>query len=181
MRKNVCSRILCGVLFIALPLQLSVAAPPLPTPTTAPQQKATIPARSDPYGEVVRQSIEALVKGDAAAFRKLLSPSLIKRTEAQLGTGSIDTIIKVKFIPFFKGYVSLNESGETLPTKDALGHKGLALFYSFLNTDDEQRPFAIYVLYEDGKWVVGNLLLNTLRIDVVGRKEAINPGATSIP
>jgi hypothetical protein len=121
---------------------------------------------------LVEEAVDALAKRDGDRFRKLLSPSLIKRTEAAMGKGAIDTIIEERFIPFFSDFVALNDSVETIPTSDADGHKGLALFYSFRTEDGDQRPFAIYLLNEDDKLVVGNLLLNKLLYDVVGADRA---------
>ncbi len=124
-------------------------------------------ARPDKYSVLVNEAVDALVKADADRFRNLLSPSLVKRTKATMGSGSIDTIIEQRFIPFFSDFEALNDAVETLPTSDADGHKGLVLFRSFTTEDGDQRPFAIYLLNEDGKLVVGNLLLNKLLYDVV--------------
>jgi hypothetical protein len=135
--------------------------------TPVPQEILDYQARPDRYSVLVEQAVDALVKADADRFRELLSPSLVKRTEASLGEGAIDTIIKERFIPFFSDFSALNDAVETLPTSDADGHKGLALFRSFRTSEGEQRPFAMYLLNEDGRLVVGNLLLNKLLYDVV--------------
>lgn len=132
-------------------------------------------ARPDKYSVLVEDAVAALVKGDAGRFRELLSPSLVKRTEATMGKGAIDTIIKERFVPFFSDFAAFTDAVETLPTQDADGHKGLALFRSFRTQDGEQRPFAIYLLNEDGELVVGNLLLNKLLYDVVSAERTTAP------
>jgi hypothetical protein len=140
---------------------------PLSAETPTPGVVDDYRARPDRYSVLVEDAVGALVKGDADRFRELLSPSLVKRTEATMGKGAIDTIIKERFVPFFADFAALNDAVETLPTRDADGHEGLALFRSFRTEDGEQRPFAIYLLNEDGELVVGNLLLNKLLYDVV--------------
>jgi hypothetical protein len=135
--------------------------------TPTPEFEDDYRARPDKYSVLVEEAVDALVKEDAERFRKLLSPSLVKRTEAAMGRGAIDTIIKERFVPFFSDFAALTDAVETLPTRDADGHEGLALFRSFRTEDEEQRPFAIYLLNEDGKLVVGNLLLNKLLYDAV--------------
>lgn len=132
-------------------------------------------ARPDRYSVLVEQAVDALVKGDAARFRAMLSRSLVKRTEAAMGKGAIDTIIEQRFIPFFADFAALEDAVETLPTSDADGHAGLALFRSFRTESGAQRPFAIYLLNEDGKLVVGNLLLNKLLYDVVNADRTAAP------
>jgi hypothetical protein len=155
----------------------SIQPPIVAAQTAAPKGAGEYRSRSDEYSVLVRQAVDALVKDDAASFRKLLSPSLIKRTESAMGTGAIQTIIEQRFIPFFSDFYELNESVETIPTSDREGHKGLALFRSFRTEDGEDRPFAIYVLHEDGALVIGNLLLNKLLYDVVNGDAEATPGS----
>jgi|GEM_PF-1968738 len=158
----------CAVMLSIQPLLVAAQ-------TTPPKDSGDYQSRSDQYSVLVQQAVDALVKSDAVRFRKLLSPSLIKRTESAMGAGAIQTIIEQRFIPFFSDFYELNESVETIPTNDNEGHKGLALFRSFRTEDGEDRPFAIYILNEDGGLVVGNLLLNKLLYDVVSGDAKVNP------
>ena len=178
MKKNFGGDNFKSLMVLIASLQLAAINPPAPAMTPSyemtpsyKEKQSSETLQSDQYSLLVRQAVDLLVRADAAEFRKLLSPSLVARTESQLGAGGIDKIINEKFIPFFGGFVSLNSSAETLPTTDPLGHKGLALFYSFQTKDGVQRPFAIYVLDEDGRMVVGNLLLNTVMYDVIKKKD----------
>jgi hypothetical protein len=73
-------------------------------------------------------------------------------------------MIRQQFISFFSDFHHLSANVVTTKTTDADKHQGLAVFRSFLNDAGEERPFVVYVLEEDGKLVVGNILINkTLR------------------
>lgn len=134
-----------------------------------------IGARADEYSAIVDTAIKALVSGDGAKFRALLSPGTIRRE--QRGPAAIDTIINDRYIPFFKGFKRFSSTVNTLATRDIDGHKGLALCRSFYvdapvekdgnGTKEEERFFVIYVLDEDGTLTIGNLLLNTKMSDLV--------------
>ncbi len=166
-------------LHIFIPVLCALVAcavcPPLSAETPTPGVVDDYRARPDKYSVLVEDAVGALVKGDADSFRELLSPSLVKRTEATMGKGAIDTIIKERFVPFFDDFTAFTDAVETLPTRDTDGHEGLALFRSFRTEDGEQRPFAIYLLNEDGRLVVGNLLLNKLLYDVVSAERMTVP------
>jgi len=121
---------------------------------------------SEAYGELVDEAIRLLVRGKSDEFIALLSPSLVARTKSQLGPNSIDTIVKTKFIPFFEDLGYLEPTITTTTTSDADGHKGIAFYRAFVTKDGDQKPFILYILEENGKLVVGNLLLNKTLRDV---------------
>lgn len=115
-------------------------------------------ARSDEYSRVFDQAISALVDGNSALFRTLLtSATIVSETR---GPGAIDHIIKDKFIPFFRDFDSLTEKIATAPAYDPQGHTGLALARSFRTTSGEIKSFVIYLIEESKEIKVGNLLLN---------------------
>lgn len=134
-----------------------------------------IGARADEYSAIVDTAIKALVSGDGAKFRALLSPGTVRRE--QRGPAAIETIINERYIPFFKGFKRFSSNVNTLATRDIDGHRGLALCRSFyvdvpvetngVGSKEEERFFVIYVLDEDGTLTIGNLLLNTKMSDLV--------------
>jgi hypothetical protein len=133
-------------------------------------------ARSDEYSRVFDKALHALVEGDAATFRALLS-SLTVLSENR-GPGAVDVIIRDRFIPFFSGFEKLTDSINTMPTFNSRGEIGIALARSFVTKDGERRNFVMYLIKEgkDGKVVVGNLLLNATEKDLEAAK-ARRPGA----
>ncbi|MFN4896673.1 MAG: hypothetical protein ACK5GN_00335 [Pseudomonadota bacterium] len=119
-------------------------------------------ARSDPYSRVFDRAISALVKGDAATFRSLLSSSTVLAETR--GPGAIDAIIQNAFIPFFSDFAELTESISTAPTYNSRGNTGIGIARSFKTKSGTVKPFVIYLINEtqEGKQVVvvGNLLIN---------------------
>ena len=135
---------------------------PEPLSTACAQSKHTF--SSDDYEGFVDDVVRLLAQGKEAEFRELLSPSLMKRSLKELGKEKVDLMIRQQFIGFFSDFHHLSANVVTTKTTDADEHRGLAVFRSFLNESGEERPFVVYVLEEDGKLVVGNILINkTLR------------------
>ena len=121
-------------------------------------------ARSDEYSRVFERAVAALVRGDAAAFRALLSNTTTLNESR--GPGAIDAVIQTRFIPFFSDFSELTESITTVPTYDAAGSTGLAIARSFTTSEGERRSFVIYLIREKNRVVVGNLLPNATAEDL---------------
>ncbi len=120
-------------------------------------------ARSDQYSRVFDKAISALVRGDAAAFRAMLSSTTV--VQETRGPGAIDAVIQQAFIPFFAEFEELTEAISTAPTYDVRGNSGIAIARSFRTKSGDTKPFVIYLINEAHKTkeavVVGNLLVNT--------------------
>lgn len=120
-------------------------------------------ARSDRYSKIFDLALNALVRGDAATFRSLLSSTTV--LEESRGPGAIDAVISGAFIPFFADFSGLTEEISTAPTYDRSGATGIAIARSFKATSGESKRFVIYLIddkrrAEQGGVVVGNLLIN---------------------
>lgn len=142
-----------------------IAQLPLPTVVVADSrmyavisEEDRLGARSDEYSRVFDQAVSALVDGNSALFRTLLTTATI--SSETRGPGAIDHIIKDRFIPFFKDFDALTEKIATAPAYDPQGHTGLALARSFRTTDGEVKSFVIYLIEEQKEIKIGNLLLN---------------------
>lgn len=117
------------------------------------------------YGAFADKAVDALVKGDAMAFKAMLSPGTIRME--QRGAGAIDLIINERFIPFFQGYVKPHLVDQPFPTYRRIdGMKGVGFARSFYLSDGSERFYVIFILKEAGKLVVGNLLLDKKLTDV---------------
>lgn len=126
-------------------------------------------ARSDEYSRLFDKAISALVDGDAAKFRALLSSTTV--TQETRGPGAIDAIIRDRFIPFFAEFVELTDSITTIPTYDSAGNTGMAIARSFKTSNGERKSFVIYIISEKERMVVGNLLLNTTEKQLLEAKK----------
>lgn len=136
-------------------------------------------ARSDQHSRVFDKAISALVRGDAATFRSMLSSTTV--LQETRGPGAVDAIIQGAFIPFFAEFEELTDAISTAPTYDVRGNTGIAIARSFKTKQGEVKPFVIYLISEtrDGKEVVlvGNLLINTT--SEVLQRQKTKVGSTS--
>ena len=159
------SSILRSSIFVSLCWAIMIFRITLPYPGMADSrmyavisEEDRLGARSDEYSRVFDQGISALVDGNAAAFRTLLTSATI--SSETRGPAAIDHIIKDRFIPFFRDFDSLTEKIATAPAYDHQGHTGLALARSFRTTNGEIRSFVIYLMEERKEIKIGNILLN---------------------
>jgi len=122
-------------------------------------------AMAQEYGAFANKAVEALVKGDGKVFRAMLSPGTIRME--QRGKGAIDTIINERFVPFFDGFVKPHLVDQPFPTYRRIdGVKGVGFARSFYVSDGSERFYVIFILKEDDKLTVGNLLLDKKLADV---------------
>jgi hypothetical protein len=128
--------------------------------------KAEVPASmAQEYGAFADKAVDALVKGDGKAFRAMLSPGTEKME--QRGKGAIDMIIYERFIPFFDGFVKPHLVDQPFPTYRRIdGVKGVGFARSFFLSDGSERFYVIFILKEDDRLTVGNLLLDKKLDDV---------------
>ena len=128
--------------------------------------KAEVPAAmAAEYGAFADKAVETLVKGDGKAFRAMLSPGTIRME--QRGKGAIDMIINERFIPFFEGFAKQHLEDQPFPTYRRIDNvKGVGFARSFYVADGGERFYVIFILNEDGRLTVGNLLLDKKLADV---------------
>lgn len=159
----------CTVLLSWSFLTLGVVLPSVYTHAQPPQAVSDdelLVGKADRFSAVVDQAVDCLKRGDAQCFRSMLSENTIK-SETR-GSGAIDTIIRTRFIPFFKECARLTDTVTTLPTKDSDNDRGLAFFRTCETPSESEMPFVIYVLKKGDSYVVGNVLLNKTFEDIRG-------------
>ncbi len=128
--------------------------------------KAEVPAAmAEEYGAFADKAVETLEKGDGKAFRAMLSPGTIRME--QRGKGAIDMIIYERFIPFFEGFAKQHLEDQPFPTYRRIDDvKGVGFARSFYVSDGSERFYVIFILKEDGRLTVGNLMLDKKLADV---------------
>jgi len=128
--------------------------------------KAEVPvAMAQEYGAFADKAVETLVKGDGKAFKAMLSPGTIRME--QRGKGAIDMIIYERFIPFFDGFAKPHLEDQPFPTYRRIdGVRGVGFARSFYLSDGSERFYVIFILKEDDRLTVGNLLLDKKLSDV---------------
>jgi hypothetical protein len=121
---------------------------------------------SDDYQQFVETAVRILAKGDERGLRSMLSPSMVSRSESELGKAKVDLMIRQQFLGFFEDFHHLSANVHSTKTYDAAKRPGLAIFRSFLNGDGEEKPFVMYVIEENDELVLGNILINKTLRDV---------------
>lgn len=137
------------------------------------KEEERLDARSDEYSKVFDRALNCLIKKDSGCFRALLSPVTI--SQETRGPGAIDMIIEDRFIPYFGDFAKLTDRVGAVPSYDAVGNSGLAMCRSFMTTDGREKFFVLYVNLEQGKYVVGNLLLDTTLEQILALKNTKKP------
>ena len=113
--------------------------------------------QAEAYGGLVSAAVSALSAGDAATFRALLSPNFL----ATLDDATVEGVIDSQLIPFFSDFAAPGSTTYITDNQDQFGNSGLAFYTSIITNTGEERPFVIYMVEEDGRLVVANLLVNT--------------------
>jgi hypothetical protein len=152
-------------LVVAVVMQ-SVFLPSAQADFGADSGKAEVPAAmAEEYGTFADKAVETLEKGDGKAFRAMLSPGTIRME--QRGKGAIDMIIYERFIPFFEGFAKQHLEDQPFPTYRRIDDvKGVGFARSFYVSDGSERFYVIFILKEDGRLTVGNLMLDKKLADV---------------
>lgn len=117
---------------------------------------AALAAEAEPYKTFGDQIIEMLAEGDAAAVKKRMSPSAVKRN----GEEKLGQFVDGELIPYFAKYDKLDpEMMVVSRTNDADGNKGFAIQYVFIEKDGTtRRPLVMFVLRENDEYVVANVM-----------------------
>lgn len=110
---------------------------------------------AEPYVTFGDQVMALLGKGDADAVKERMSPSAVKRN----GTAKMDEFVDTKLLPYFAKFDKVDgELTAVARTADSEGHKGFVIQYVFFDKDGTRRPLVMYVLLENEKYVVANIV-----------------------
>lgn len=118
-----------------------------------------MPARSQPYQAVAEQFIASAAAADLDGARSLLSRQLVERS----GREAIDRVLGTQILPFFGAWQGPGRSVTVTQTTDAAGQAGYA-FYMWMQPRDgsDPRPFTVYVVAEQGRARVANIVPDRL-------------------
>jgi len=112
------------------------------------------------YRQAADRFIARAMAGDARATRAMLSPTLVERS----GEAAIDRALAQQILPFFRQARATGRSVTITNTTDAAGQSGFA-FYMWMEPADAtlpKRPFTVYMVEEQGKIVVANVVPDRL-------------------
>jgi hypothetical protein len=132
-----------------------VAVPATAQTQPTPEQALALQQEAAPFVQFAQRVESVLVQGDGEAFRSMLSPTGLAAASKE----QVDAFVNDQVLPFFKGYQAAVPNTTITRTKHPSGYLGFAFYRAFTTTDGQTRPFVLYIVNEDGKLVIGNLLV----------------------
>ena len=147
------------LLWILAAVLLSAQAPAAAQATPSVAADLQMAQDADPFRRAADAFVASALAGDAARTQALLSPALVSRT----GDAAIRRALDTQILPFFASGKAPGKSVTVTRTTDAAGQQGFA-FYMWLQGGDgsEPRPFTLYVVEEQGRLSVANVVPDRL-------------------
>jgi hypothetical protein len=115
-------------------------------------------ADSAPFRKTADDFITRSMAGDVAGAQSMLSRQLVERT----GEAAIRQALQSQIVPFFQRGREPGRSTTTTQTTDASGQPGFAFYMWMQYADASTRPFTVYVVREQGRLVVANVVPDRL-------------------
>lgn len=114
---------------------------------------------SKPFRDAADEFVARSMAGDVAAVQALLSRPLVERT----GGEAVTRALQSQIVPFFQRGREPGKSVTIARTTDASGQPGFA-FYMWMEYAEAPtaRPFTVYVVREQGRLVVANIVPDRL-------------------
>lgn len=120
------------------------------------RQELDMAANSPPYRTVAERFVAAAAARDSIGVEKMLSPAIVARA----GKEGVQKVIGGQILPFFAEHKEIGRSVTTTNTTDGSGNTGFAYYMYSVPKSGQQKPFVIYVVEENGRKVVANILVN---------------------
>ena len=137
----------------------AAAQAPSPSSTAAVAADLRMAQDAEPFRRAADAFVATAMAGDTAQTLALLSPTLVARS----GEAAIQRALYTQILPFFSRGKAPGRSVTVTRTTDAAGQQGYA-FYMWLQPADAaaQRPFTVYVVEEQGRPMVANIVPDRL-------------------
>jgi hypothetical protein len=135
--------------------------PALAAAQAAPSVAADLQMAQDaaPFRRTADAFVASALAGDAARTQAMLSPALVARS----GEAAIQRALESQILPFFARGKAPGKSVTVTRTTDAAGQQGFAFYMWLQGTDaSTQRPFTVYVVEEQGRHTVANVVPDRL-------------------
>jgi hypothetical protein len=118
-----------------------------------------------PYREAAERFVLAAIAGRSDGALDQLSPAL----RARSGDAALRQALSAQILPFFRRGRGISRSVTVTRTTDAAGHGGYAFYMWLFGVDgDDKRPFTVYVVDEDGRQMIANVVPDRL---IAGRHQ----------
>jgi len=116
-------------------------------------------SEAGPYRQLADRFVDRAMAGDAAAALAMISQQMLDR----VGTAAVRRALDAQIVPFFVQGEKVGRSVTITRTTDAAGQTGFA-FYMWMQPrgGGEPRPFTLYVVEEQGRKVLANVVPDRL-------------------
>ena len=147
------------VLWVLATALLAVQTPAAAQATQSVAADLRMAQDAEPFRRTADAFVASALAGDAAQTQAMLSPTLVARS----GEAAIRRALDTQILPFFARGKAPGRSVTVTRTTDAAGQQGFA-FYMWLQGADAsvQRPFTVYVVEEQGRLTVANVVPDRL-------------------
>jgi len=125
------------------------------------QQYLDMQMQAGLYHALAEEVLRGLMQGHAAPLRSYFSTNFLN----QIGIQAFEQVCAELLLPFFVTASALGQSSTITYTTDAFGNTGFA-FYRTVKEDTTEKPFIIYMVEENGRIVVANLVINKTYADM---------------
>jgi hypothetical protein len=110
-----------------------------------------------PFGVFATEFLAAAASGDSTRAAAMISPKL----RAQAGAAGVAQVLRTKVLPFFGEHPQPAGASTVTRTTTAFGDQGFAYSrYAARPGGGDRRPFVLYVVREDGRLVVANVIVD---------------------
>lgn len=131
---------------------------PAPADEKAAELDAYLQMREDvqPYQAFLEKIEKALLAGDQSTLKGVLS---LHRT-GQLSPAAVQSFLSEYVMPFFAQGEDIGREVWVFPSSDQFGSRGFAFYKRLVVEDGTSKPYAAYIVRENGTLVVSNLVVN---------------------
>jgi hypothetical protein len=111
-----------------------------------------------PFRKVAEKFIYLAQKSDKTALKELLAV----RKKTEVGEKAVEDFISNKILPYFREFTSIDKSVNMAHGIDSSGNQGF-VFFMYLSANDAENsrsPFVIYVVEENGRLVITDVIID---------------------
>lgn len=155
--------IVAVLVLTAMPRAAHAQSRPRPTssqdktmPTTTMKDGLAMSATDADLRPTMQAFVATAIKGDAKALTAMISA----RMRGHAGADAVAAFTQGQIIPFFAASKGVGRSVTVTNTTDGFGQQGLAYYAWMVPANGDPRPFVMYVVVEDGRAVVANILVD---------------------
>jgi hypothetical protein len=151
-RHNLNASLLLAATLIAAP------APAVYAAGSSVSEDIRMAADSVPFRKAADEFVARSMAGDVVGTHSMLSRQLVDRS----GDAATRQALQAQILPFFQRGREPGRSVTTTRTTDASGQQGFAFYMWMQYADAPARPFTVYVVQEQGRPVVANIVPDRL-------------------